>query len=142
MLDPWASLIALLQKGIETRSWYTKYRGPLAIHASKGRAPWHMNLAWQEPFFSALKPQHRKINEKTGILYYPGCVIATCNLVDCIKTELIIGALYGLNEAQFGDYTPGRFAWILQDIKPLDQPIPTEGKLRLWEWTPPEGVAI
>jgi hypothetical protein len=33
--QPWASLIALGAKSVETRSWSTAYRGPLAIHAGK-----------------------------------------------------------------------------------------------------------
>lgn len=33
--QPWASLIALGVKTIETRGWSTNYRGPLAIHAAK-----------------------------------------------------------------------------------------------------------
>lgn len=33
--QPWAMLIALLEKGNETRGWPTKHRGPLAIHAAK-----------------------------------------------------------------------------------------------------------
>lgn len=32
--QPWASLIADGRKTIETRAWRTRYRGPLAIHAS------------------------------------------------------------------------------------------------------------
>ncbi len=32
--QPWASLIADGHKTIETRTWRTHYRGPLAIHAS------------------------------------------------------------------------------------------------------------
>ena len=32
--QPWASLIADGRKTIETRTWRTRYRGPLAIHAS------------------------------------------------------------------------------------------------------------
>ena len=32
--QPWASLIADGRKTIETRTWRTYYRGPLAIHAS------------------------------------------------------------------------------------------------------------
>ena len=31
--QPWASLFALGIKQMETRSWDTKYRGPVAIHA-------------------------------------------------------------------------------------------------------------
>ncbi len=41
--QPWASLIALGVKTIETRSWATNYRGPLAIHAGL-RRPEMMHL--------------------------------------------------------------------------------------------------
>lgn len=33
--EPWASLIAVGAKMIETRSWNTNYRGRIAIHAAK-----------------------------------------------------------------------------------------------------------
>ena len=39
--QPWASLIAVGAKTLETRSWSTKYRGPLAIHAGKARPTIH-----------------------------------------------------------------------------------------------------
>lgn len=35
LIQPWATLIMLGEKQIETRSWNTKYRGKLAIHAGK-----------------------------------------------------------------------------------------------------------
>lgn len=35
LIQPWATLIALGEKQIETRSWSTKYRGEIAIHAGK-----------------------------------------------------------------------------------------------------------
>lgn len=35
ILQPWASLIACAAKQIETRSWVTQYRGPIAIHVAK-----------------------------------------------------------------------------------------------------------
>jgi hypothetical protein len=35
ILEPWASIIACGAKQIETRSWSTKYRGSIAIHAGK-----------------------------------------------------------------------------------------------------------
>ena len=34
--QPWASLIADERKKIETRHWPMHYRGPLAIHGTKG----------------------------------------------------------------------------------------------------------
>lgn len=42
LLQPWASLVACGAKKIETRSWATKYRGPLAIHAA---AFWNLELS-------------------------------------------------------------------------------------------------
>ncbi len=33
--QPWATLVAVGAKRIETRSWATSYRGPLAIHAAR-----------------------------------------------------------------------------------------------------------
>ncbi|MFL0196977.1 ASCH domain-containing protein [Clostridium sp. WILCCON 0269] len=35
LIQPWASLIALGEKKIETRSWRTNYHGELFIHAGK-----------------------------------------------------------------------------------------------------------
>lgn len=34
--QPWAWLIIHAGKDVENRTWYTHYRGPLLIHASKG----------------------------------------------------------------------------------------------------------
>ena len=35
MTQPWATLVALGENTIETRSWSTSYRGPLAIHSAR-----------------------------------------------------------------------------------------------------------
>lgn len=134
LLEPWASLIAVEVKKIETRSWSTKYRGPLAIHAGKSLKASHMNIAWHEPFFSALRPHHE---ESGGIRYFHGCVIATCDLVDCIKmTPEFIDLIKSAkgHEYDFGVYAVGRYAWILENVKPLEKPIPAKGALSIWEW--------
>ncbi len=39
LTQPWASLVAVGAKRIETRSWETNYRGTIAIHAAKGWKP-------------------------------------------------------------------------------------------------------
>lgn len=144
--DPWASLVRLNEKHIETRSWKTNYRGPLLIHASKKSNAKNLNLVWEEPFYSALKPQHILVQGKLAIQYYSGCIIAKCNLVDCLEIKIsgdraaflgnnrIIITAVEVPELCFGDYTPGRFAWILEDIEPLEKPIPAKGQLGLWEF--------
>ena len=54
LIQPWASLIALGEKRIETRSWGTRYRGPLAIHASLSHVGDDLIVGSVEPFASVL----------------------------------------------------------------------------------------
>jgi len=145
--QPWASLIATGAKKIETRSWPTNYRGPLAIHAAK-----YMPKPYQlEMGIEAFNRIHNAL-----LTCYPhgynrdflpkGEVIVTCILRDCLKVTGEIGCPghkspileNGLvitgNEFYFGDYTTGRYAWILEDIQPLPEPIPAKGMQGLWNW--------
>lgn len=39
----------------------------------------------------------------------------------------------GNHEFAFGDYTTGRFAWILTDVRALEKPIECKGAQRLWD---------
>ena len=138
LLQPWASLIASGAKKIETRSWSTKYRGPLAIHASKGYKAKNLDMAWKEPFFVAL--ESLRVTEENGdvsIRFPYGSILATCNLVDCIKmTPEFIDLVKSAKgyEYDFGEYEVDRYAWMLEDIKALDNPIPAKGALSIWEW--------
>lgn len=129
LTQPWASLVAVGAKQRETRSWSTPYRGQLAIHASKGFPQWAMEYCVVEPFLSVLAYQ-------VGITLIGdlprGAVIATCNLVD-VRRITATNAPTG-NEKAFGDYTPGRFMWFLEDVKMLPFPVPAKGSLGLWEW--------
>lgn len=143
LTQPWASLVAIGAKRVETRSWRTPYRGPLAIHAAKDYPQWAKDTAWEEPFLSALKAY-------PGPPLPLGAVVATCRLVACIPTrELLAGLLIECDpvvqsipfvmteqERAFGDYEPGRWGWILADIKMLPEPVPARGALSLWEWNP------
>lgn len=127
--QPWATLVAIGAKRIETRSWRTAYRGPLAIHAAMGWPTKARAISLTSPFIESLN--------RAG--YLPdiplGVVVATCRLANVLPTE-VVEPLSEL-ERKFGDYSPGRFAWILEDIEPLPEPIPTKGALSLWEWHEP-----
>lgn len=133
LTQPWATLVAIGAKKIETRSWSTNYRGPLAIHAAKGGYNDDLFLMKIEPFYSTLV--------RAGItsrLQIPlGGILATCELtrIDTIKEGY--WKYITLDERSFGDYTPGRFAWILDDIKMLDEPIAAKGALGLWSFDMP-----
>ena len=130
ILQPWASLIARGHKRIETRGWYTEHRGPIAIHAGKSR-----EYAWVvrgNPY------------DQLGLADLPlGAVVATARLVACVRItrsdtyQTADGRLrveLTAHERALGDHTPGRWAWVLDDVQRLPDPIPARGKQGLWEW--------
>lgn len=147
LTQPWATLVAIGAKKIETRSWATSYSGPLAIHAAKGLGPIGgkrglRNLCESEPFCSVL------LAHGIDWMNLPlGAVVATCNLVDFVRFQRdsrwftvqrasgVLGSWQLTDqERAFGDYTPGRLGWLLADIRRLSDPIPARGALGLWEW--------
>lgn len=135
--QPWASAIVAGAKRVETRDWYTGYRGPLAIHAAKRMIKTEMiDFASSWNWCAAL-------DLKMGYDFWwevlPfGAIVAICELTDCRPTgsftveELDIlhkrpGHLIGWTERQMGDFHSGRFGWILDHIKALDDPLPYKG---------------
>ncbi len=131
LLQPWASLVALGEKQIETRSWKTDYRGPLLIHASKGWQAWQAQLTRDAPFWM---PFSLGSTPKELLPWNArGVILCQVFLVDCLRVEDV---KCGLSEKEraFGDYTDGRFAWMFEDLTPLKEPIPAKGSLGLWEF--------
>lgn len=132
LTQPWASLVAIGTKRIETRSWGTGYRGPLAIHAAKNFPREAANLCAGDPFRAALQSAF-------GPDFYPtdlpaGAIIAITHLVDCVLMTPDWIAAVSDPERSFGDYQPGRFGWLLGQVERLAEPIPTRGSLGLWWW--------
>lgn len=129
LTQPWASLICLGAKKIETRSWKSWYYGPLLIHASKGYPKWARDTAREEPFYSELCRPYGIWSQPEAVL---GCIIGQVTLVKCVPTETFLPSEL---ERQFGDYSEGRFAWILTDGQFLPKPIPAKGSLGIWEFS-------
>lgn len=129
LTQPWATLVAIGAKRIETRSWHTNYRGPLAIHAAKIYPKDCLGLCANEPFASALHTA-----DLLGVYLPTGVIVAVCELIAMIPTDAA-QIDYDLTDTElaFGDYSPGRWAWILNNIIRLIKPIPAKGSLGLWE---------
>lgn len=136
--QPWASLIAIGAKQYETRSWPTSYRGLLAIHAAKVFKGGPRRLVFEEPFYSVLHKAGLADIPVPGLLGVErlpqGAVVAVATLASC---HLCKGAFKPIlegspHELAFGDFSPGRFAWVLHAIRPLREPIPCSGSQGLW----------
>jgi hypothetical protein len=133
LTQPWATLVAIGAKRIETRSWSTKYTGPIAIHAAKG-FPVPAKTFTGSPFvaealclghFGNLEPYWKQLPI--------GVVIGTVTLMGCRFTQDIVGEI-SERERTFGDYSYGRYAWFLSDPVLFEEPVPACGHLSLWEW--------
>lgn len=111
--------MALGEKRIETRSWATKYRGPLAIHAAKG------GLGVRELNAFVLSEPLLK-TALMGQTLTAGCIVAVVNLRDCATTNSLYQFL-SAKERKFGDYAPGRFGWLTENLFRLPEPIPYKG---------------
>ena len=119
--EPWASLIINGTKKIETRSWKTKYRGEIYIHASLSKA-------------KITKPEVYELIKDMN--FKCGYIICKCNLVDCIyMTDEYVNDMKTNHYEEYicGHYEVGRYAWIVEDVKVIE-PIEAKGKLGLWNY--------
>lgn len=134
VLQPWATLIALGAKCAETRSWSTSYRGPLAIYASS-RINREAAMSLHVPYIRealAAGGYHQRSGPASNPCGLPfGAVIAVALLVD--SQRITPDNVPSEPERLFGDYTPGRFAWFLHDVRRLPEPFDAKGALSLWE---------
>ena len=135
--QPWATLIAIGAKGIETRSWFTHYRGPLAIHAAKTFWGEDRRRCFLPPFSTVLAA-----HDLTPDILPLGKIVCLASLDDCIETRAVNLTEITENEQAFGDFSWGRFAWFLAEIQGLPNPVPARGARRLWpvEWSEARAV--
>lgn len=132
--EPWASLIRCGAKTIETRSWITYYRGPIAIHAAKRCVRWEIaDLLDEDDWQSGLAPLAH--DDSMGVVHVDdlafGCIVAICNLHCCVPTEQIGDHVID-REGHFGNYMPGRFAWCCTAVRALREPLPYKGRQGLF----------
>ena len=126
LIEPWATLIKEGKKLIETRSWYTSYRGELYIHASSKKIK--KNDAHTIELLELIP------NIPMGY----GHILCKCKLVDCVymDEEFLNHIRKDKQEFLCGEYSLGRYAWILEDVEPLQEPIPAKGHLNIWNYEP------
>lgn len=145
LTQPWATLMVLDEKRVETRGWSTDYRGRLAIHAAKGLADPICNedglrLKMAElPFSTALLRHGYSVSDQLP----RGAVLGYVDLVACLPTNELARRMAELPELEhwepaqferaFGNYEHGRFAWLTRDLVVFPEPIPYRGAQGLFE---------
>jgi hypothetical protein len=127
LTQPWASLVVLGVKQLETRRWQTKHRGPLAIHAGKNYPSAARILCLQEPWRSALQEAGVDVWAKLP----RGCLLGMVDLIDCIRVEEF--GEVPAKELPLGDFRPGRWIWRLTNARPFADAVPYPGRLGLFE---------
>lgn len=119
--QPFATLIAEGLKEYEFRSWKTRYRGDILIHAGKG-----------------IDKKAMKRYEHLNLEYPSGCIIARATITDCVlvdddvrkmlkaKNPLVYSSI--IKHTEWNGY-----GFKLENIEKIN-PIPINGKLSLWDY--------
>ena len=115
--QPWTQLIVDGYKEYEFRSWQTKYRGKILLHAG-------LNL--EKEVVDRFKDYN--------LQYTLGAIIGEAELVDCILVDDRFNEeLRQINPVVYGKSNHvEKYAWKLEKIVKYKRPIPCKGKLGLW----------
>lgn len=118
--QPWATLIIQGDKRFEFRSWQTKYRGELLIHAGKGIDK------------EAVKRLEKYLPNELPF----GKILGKVRLVDCIKIspEFKEKLLKENSDIYTKSSFQENYGWKLEDVEVFDEPIDAKGHLSLWEF--------
>jgi hypothetical protein len=138
MWQPFAQLVVLGEKKYETRSRDTNIRGTILIHACLIQT----DALWNSYRFSPFREALEAHGLKNGSLLPLGCIIGAVDVIGSYQihhffagqaliyetTERgFINKIIKSPEHLFGDYTPGRYAWKLENPREMVEPIPYKG---------------
>jgi hypothetical protein len=128
--QPFAQLIVTGLKKLETRPFFTNYRGLLVIHAGRG--------ALNVPSMNDHADKMLRANAHDPARLTRGAIIGAAFLDACYsarewRDRTAVGDLINEHEEQLGFFTPSYFAWHLIEPVEFRHPIPCRGRIGLWE---------
>lgn len=128
--QPWASLIAHGIKDIENRTWPTKYRGRIYIHASGQPSFSNLTHGLSHDQMDAFVLSNSGLYLDAKHDSYPKmAIIGEVDIVDCVKNYNSIWA-----ELQW-QHMHVCWNWVLANPVLYDEPIlNVKGRLSLWEY--------
>ncbi len=136
--QPYAYATVAGIKHNETRPRRTNIRGRVAVHAAKKRcnkSGFPARLIGEIAYGKIIETEYDRgienLKRATELAY--GAVVGTVEIVDCVPVEEIADTLTD-QERLLGDYSPGRFAWVLRNPQMFSKPIPARGQQGWWNW--------
>lgn len=139
LYQPHASLMAVGEKKIETRSWPApKTLKPgdwVAIHAAKATPPIWIRMHTRQQLFGVLMERHQ-----LALPLPAGMIVGLVRFVECLPCGS--GGLIKDGTSQqpiseqeriLGAYGPDRWGWVFEDARPLRPTVTARGFQGLWK---------
>lgn len=123
--QPWAWSILHAGKDIENRSWRTRFRGPIALHAAKGltKAEFEDCLATVHAI-SETQPFPPGTSMPALAELPRGGIVGVCDIVDCVNQS---------ESPWFFGEDSGAYGFLLANPRPVEF-IPVNGALGMFDW--------
>lgn len=132
--QPWASLVASGIKDVENRTWRTKFRGKIYIHAAQKPAFTHKDFYKylnQRQVIAALK-----VFDGLWPQFTTSAIIGEVNIVDCVLNHPSVWAqLSAIVLRKGSEVEVPVWNWVLANPVLYDKPIlNVKGKLSFWDY--------
>lgn len=128
--NPWALLIAAGIKDIENRTWRTKHRGGIYIHAGQSLA---CNPSGLKELL--IPSQFERVNTYEvyrvvlGLGFKKSCIIGEVDIIDCVQNHSSVWADHA------GPFEKPVWNWVLANPLLYAKPIENvKGALSFWEY--------
>lgn len=135
--QPWAWAILHGGKLVENRTWATKHRGELAVHAGARLSERGCQLL--PDYLDRANPDALAAYTDPSLELAYGAVLGTVDLIGChVAGEGCCDSLWGEHayDEHRGRTRRDLFHWELDNVRPLAEPVPCRGALQLWTVPP------
>lgn len=125
---PWSAAIAHFGKRVENRSWYTRHRGPLAVHATV-----KLDGGGDHLFTHVARVAGQPVERVRDLSQVRSAIIAVARLTAVCSASLAVEPGSSLRCPCGPWAVAGQRHFLLADVRALAEPVPATGTLGLWE---------
>lgn len=130
--QPWATLIAIGAKKVETRGWRPPASlGRLVICSAQRPMNLERDVASEATRLRIYAALGRRGHPHGDFMLY-GRALCVVTVTTVCATDTLARTL-SEDEQAFGDYTAGRFGWVLGDLRVFARPFPVCGRQGIFD---------